>query len=330
MSIGIEAEHVELAASLRSWAEGLDGPGAARAAEGDAGARFPDVWKAVTEMGVAAIGLPEAAGGGGGSLLDVAVALEACASALLPGPLLGTSVAARLLADHPVAADVVDDVVGGAVVGLVLDGVVWDAPSATHLLLPLGDGGAWGVLPAGAASVQPAAGLDLTRRLGSLARADLATAEPVPGLTTDGVRRLALTLAAAEASGVARWCLATAVEHALVREQFGRPIGAFQAVKHLCAEMAAELEPARALLWYAGYALDEALPDARLTSLHAKAYLAEASRFVSRGATEVHGGMGITDALGLHYWFKRNAWSYQAFGSPERLREEAAALQDRA
>jgi alkylation response protein AidB-like acyl-CoA dehydrogenase len=98
-------------------------------------------------------------------------------------------------------------------------------------------------------------------------------------------------------------------------------------VKHLCAEMAAELEPARALLWYAAYALDEGLADATLASLHAKAHLAEASRFVSRAATEVHGGMGITDALGLHYWFKRNAWSYQAFGSPERLREQAARLQ---
>ena len=97
--------------------------------------------------------------------------------------------------------------------------------------------------------------------------------------------------------------------------------------QHLCAEMAAELEPARALLWYAGYALDQNLPDASLASVHAKAYLAEASRFVSRTATEVHGGMGITDALGLHYWFKRNAWSYQAFGSPERLRDEAARLQ---
>ena len=95
--------------------------------------------------------------------------------------------------------------------------------------------------------------------------------------------------------------------------------------QHLCAEMAAE--PGRALLWYAGYALDQALPDASLASVHAKAYLADASRFVSRAAIEVHCGIGITDALGLHYGFKRNVWSYRAFGSPERLRDEAARLQ---
>ena len=69
------------------------------------------------------------------------------------------------------------------------------------------------------------------------------------------------------------------------------------------------------------------LPYASLASVHGKAYLAEASRFVSRAAIEVHGGIGITDALGLHYGLKRNAWSYQAFGSPERLRDEAARLQ---
>ena len=118
-----------------------------------------------------------------------------------------------------------------------------------------------------------------------------------------------------------------AVEYAKVREQFGRAIGSFQSVKHLCAEMAAEIEPGRALVWYAGYSLDHGLPDASLASAHAKAYLAEAARFVSRAATEVHGGIGITDVLGLHYWFKRNAWGYQAFGSPERLREAAAGLQ---
>ena len=134
---------------------------------------------------------------------------------------------------------------------------------------------------------------------------------------------------AADMLGASWKMLDQAVEYAKVREQFGRPIGAFQAVKHLCAEMAAELEPARALLWYAGHAIDEDLPDATLASLHVKAYVAEASRLVSRGAIEVHGGMGITDTLGLHYWFKRNAWSYQAFGSPERLREQAARLLDR-
>ena len=99
MSIGISDEHVELAKSLRQWAAGSGGIEATRAAESDADATFADVWKQAVEMGVATIGLPEAAGGGGGSVLDAAVALEACAHELVPGPLLGVAVASSLLGE---------------------------------------------------------------------------------------------------------------------------------------------------------------------------------------------------------------------------------------
>ena len=133
---------------------------------------------------------------------------------------------------------------------------------------------------------------------------------------------------AADMLGAAWKMLDQAVEYAKTRHQFGRPIGSFQAIKHICAEMAAELEPGRALVWYAAHAFDEGFPDAPLACLHAKAYLADAARQVARMSTEVQGGIGITDELGLHYWFKRIGWSYQALGGPERLREEAAAAQD--
>ena len=263
MSIGISGEHVELAGSLRAWAEGIGGPAAARAAEADAAAAFPEAWKAVGEMGVAAIGLPGAVGGGGGGVLDVAVALEACAHALLPGPLLGTAVAASLLGETPGAAAAL---AGGARVaigpdpGLAAGGrltgtvdVVWDAPGADLFLLGArGADGAeeWSVVPAAAASVTPHPPLDLTRRTGSVtvdaARVDV---ERVPGLDAALLRRAALTLAAAEAAGVARWCLATAVAYAGVREQFGQKIGSFQAIKHLCAEMLETAEAVTAAAW---------------------------------------------------------------------------------
>ncbi len=97
MSIGISDEHAELASSLRKWAADLRGRELARAAEEDADATFATAWDALTDMGVPAIGLPESAGGGGGTTLDVAVALEACAHELVPGPLLGPVVAATLL-----------------------------------------------------------------------------------------------------------------------------------------------------------------------------------------------------------------------------------------
>jgi alkylation response protein AidB-like acyl-CoA dehydrogenase len=96
-----------------------------------------------------------------------------------------------------------------------------------------------------------------------------------------------------------------AVAYAKERRQFDRVIGSFQAVKHMCAEMAAELEPCRSLVWYAAYAFDAAQADASLMAAHAKALTSEVGRFVARTSTEVHGGMGITDLLGLHFWFKR-------------------------
>ena len=117
MSIGITDEHVELAASLRKWAASLGGAEVARASEDEADATFADTWKAVSEMGVATIGLPEAAGGGGGSVLDQAVALEACAYELVPGPLLGPVIAASLLGETPGVAEAIG---AGAVVGLGL------------------------------------------------------------------------------------------------------------------------------------------------------------------------------------------------------------------
>ena len=92
-------------------------------------------------------------------------------------------------------------------------------------------------------------GLDLTRRFGTARVVDESAGVAVPGLTTDLLRRTTVTLAAAEAAGVARWCLATAVDYAKVREQFGQRIGSFQAIKHLCAEMLETAEAVTAAAW---------------------------------------------------------------------------------
>jgi alkylation response protein AidB-like acyl-CoA dehydrogenase len=111
------------------------------------------------------------------------------------------------------------------------------------------------------------------------------------------------------------------------RMQFNRFIGSFQAVKHQFADMVTVLEPCRAMVWYAAYAQD-ALPDeARLTALQTKAHLGDVGRDIARMATEAHGGMGFTDLLGLHYWFKRIGFNRQMLGGPEHCREEAARLQ---
>ena len=118
-----------------------------------------------------------------------------------------------------------------------------------------------------------------------------------------------------------------AVDYSKERKQFGRAIGSFQAVKHMCAEMAADLEPCYALVWHAAHCHDHSPDDARLMACHAKAHVSEMSKGIAKKATEVHGGMGFTDLLGLHYWFKRIGLNRQILGSPELVREEAMRCQ---
>jgi alkylation response protein AidB-like acyl-CoA dehydrogenase len=132
---------------------------------------------------------------------------------------------------------------------------------------------------------------------------------------------------AADALGAAQKMVDDSIAYAKERRQFNRVIGSFQAVKHMCAEMAAELEPCRSMVWYAAHALDAIPEESRLMACHVKAHLAEVTKFVARTATEVHGGMGMTDLLGLHYWFKRIGLNRQLLGAPELVREEAARAQ---
>ncbi|MCB0894317.1 MAG: acyl-CoA dehydrogenase [Nocardioidaceae bacterium] len=303
MSIGISEEHVELASSLRKWAADLQGRGLARAAEEDDGATFASAWAALTEMGVPTIGLPESAGGGGGTTLDVAVALEACAHELVPGPLLGPAVAALALGEA--LGGLPDDAAVGIALG-ASEPIVWDAPSATHVLAEVGAG--WRLLPREAVELTPAPGLDVSRRFGRLRVLDPAAGEAVD-LTTDRLRRTVVTLAAAEAAGVARWCLATAVDYAKVREQFGQKIGSFQAVKHLCAEMLETAEAVTTAAWDVASAADDAGEGAEEQWAFA-ADVAAAVAFdgaveVAKSCIQVLGGIGFTFEHDAHLYLRR-------------------------
>ncbi|MDN4175351.1 acyl-CoA dehydrogenase [Nocardioides sp. SOB77] len=321
MSIGISDEHVELADSLRKWAASLDGPAVVRAAEGEAAEPFAATWQAVTEMGVATIGLPEAAGGGGGSVLDQAVALEACARELVPGPLLGPVVAQALLGESEVAAAIGE----GAVVAVGLSDLVWDVPSATYVLVEL-DGG-WRVLPVEAVTVTPGSGLDLGRRYGTVTVDDPAAGVAVPHLTRELLHRTAVTYAAAEAAGLARWCLDTAVEYAKVREQFGQKIGAFQAVKHLCAQM---LETAEAVTGAAWDVASAAFGDDDQWAFAAD--VAAVTCFdgaveVAKSCIQVLGGIGFTFEHDAHLYLRRAVALRSLLGSSD---EAARRLTGRA
>jgi alkylation response protein AidB-like acyl-CoA dehydrogenase len=194
--------------------------------------------------------------------------------------------------------------------------IVADRGGALHLV----EGDAPGL------TTLPLTTIDRTRRVAEL-RFDATPAEPLPGAALPALRDAAWVMLAADMLGASGAMIAKAVAYAQERRQFGRVIGSFQAVKHLCAEMVAELEPCRALSWDAAYAFDAAPEEAGLMAAHAKAHTSEVGTFVARTATEVHGGMGFTDLLGLHYWFKRIGLDRQMLGGPERVREHAAALQ---
>ena len=311
-----------------------------------------EIWQGLTDLGIPALLLPERVGGLGLSCLDAALVAEALGYHATPAPFLGSAVAAPLAlgrsADHDELLAAV--AAGTARVGLALGeavgaradaGVraeggrlhgkalfVTDFPASAYLVAD-----AARHLHLVAADAKGLAGrhlttVDRTRPTGELTF-DATPAERVSDDPEVFVRVLdaARLMLAADTLGAAQRMLDDAVAYAGERKQFNRPIGSFQAVKHMCAEMAAELEPCRAMLWYAAHALDHVPEEAHLTACHSKAHLSEVGTFVARTATEVHGGMGFTDLLGLHYWFKRIGVNRQLFGSPEQVRQTAAELQ---
>jgi alkylation response protein AidB-like acyl-CoA dehydrogenase len=318
------------------------------------------LWEGLAELGVAGILVPEEHGGSALTLLDAAVAAESLAWGVAPAPFLGTAVmapialassgtpgqrdewlpkiaaggtclgvaATELFAAHEGAGIRLED---GRLHGKALFAV--DAGAADVFLVPTpGESLALVDRKASALSVELLTTVDRTRRVCELCLEGVApddwiggqgaAAEGIAGMLDAG--RVAL---AADLLGASERCLEKAVEYAKQREQFGRLIGSFQAVKHMCAEMAAELEPARSLVWYAAHAFSEVAEESSLMAAHAKAHMAEIGSEIARTATEVHGGVGFTDEHDLHLWFKRVGVDRQLLGGPAQLRERAARLQ---
>jgi alkylation response protein AidB-like acyl-CoA dehydrogenase len=139
------------------------------------------------------------------------------------------------------------------------------------------------------------------------------------------LRRAAIG-AAAEMLGAMRRCMEMSVEYAKVRNQFGQPIGMFQAIKHACAEMLLDVENAHGATYYAAWAQDGHTPDAALAASVAKAYVSDASRKVCGSAIQVHGGIGFTWEYDLHLYFKRAKHLEALYGDADFHREQALRL----
>ncbi|MGD0431122.1 MAG: acyl-CoA dehydrogenase family protein [Acetobacteraceae bacterium] len=326
----------------------------------ETGRGFDDeLWSGLVELGLHGLIVPERFGGAGLGVLDAAVAAEALGYAAAPVPFTGATVMAPLAFINSateaqqdeylpmVAAGEARIAVGFAglagqtgAASATLDGTrltgaiggVMDAGSATHFLIYLRDGTA-ALIEAGAQGLSTSfhRSLDRTRPLVDLSfngtHAELLVAANDKLAAAQRVLDAGRVVLAADTLGAAQTMLDRAVAFAKERVQFGRVIGSFQGVKYMLADCVTTLEPCRGMVWYAAHAQDAMPDEARLTACHAKAHVSDVAREVARMTTETHGGMGFTDLLGLHYWFKRISFNRQVLGGPERCREEAAALQ---
>jgi len=307
------------------------------------------IWDALMEVGLGALLIPEDHGGAGLGLEEAALAFEVLGQTATPGPYLGHVLAGWALSrgdDEVLKSRWLARLAGGEAVGAValsawspddwalevkggrLSGSIGLVPGSDHAgLLIVGVRGGLAVVEAGpSVTSMPVSGSDLTRRLWTVELADAPATLIASNSLGQRLVDAALVLLAADALGGAEQCLTLSVDYAKQREQFGVIIGQFQGLKHQLANMALEVEPARALVWYAAYAFDLQLPDASRVAAHAKAHLADRFVSVARMAVQAHGGIGYTWDYDLQIWFRRSLFDRVFLGAPSLHRARAAAL----
>lgn len=310
-------------------------------------------WDALMALGLGGLALPENQGGSGLGLLDLAMAIEVLGEGAVAGPVLQhclVGLAVAMCANQEAKAKWLPVLATGETIatlalggewlpeswsvkadGGTLSGIVRFVPgaNAAHLFLvgTAGGGLALCELEAGI-SITAQHSSDHSRKLGSVTF-DKAQATMLFEPGDPAVARLfdaGLVLTAADALGGAQHCVDLSVAYAKEREQFGQPIGRFQALKHQLAQMALAVEPSRALMWYAAYAWDARLPDASRAAAIAKAHIADRFVSVARDAVAAHGGIGYTWEYGLVIWFRRSMFDRAYLGSPTLHRARAADL----
>jgi alkylation response protein AidB-like acyl-CoA dehydrogenase len=318
-------------------------------------------WGEMAELGWAGLALPEEWGGQGLGIVELAVLFEEMGYALAPSPLFSNTIAGLALSLcgsddlrerylRPLAAgekrgtpalwDAGSPATPGGFTmearadgdGVILDGekiLVPDAASADFFLVATSDGkrhlverGAGGVT----VTAEPA--IDPTRRFSSvrLEGVRVAAADTLPGAGADYYPvffRLCVALAA-ESTGIAQRTMEMAVEYAKDRQQFGRPIGAYQAVSHRCAQMLLETENARSAVYGAAWAADAEPESLPLAASMAKAYAGDAGWRVPDASIQVHGGIGFTWEHDLHFFLKRGRSNAAIFGDSKWHRERVA------
>jgi len=331
-------------------------PGAG-AASGETAADAPRgydnaVWSAMAEQGWLAIELPEDEGGLGMGMVELAVLCEEIGRRLVAAPFLSSIVALGALCGDEARADAgtkewrealgQGDTVGcvAAAPGprsLTVSGTqgqvrlsgktspVAYAPSA-DVAVVLADGGVYGVDLRTEGRPEPLSAMDRTRELGVLAF------DGTPSRFLGGVAAAdllidrAATLASAEMLGAADHVLALTVQYAKDRVQFGKPIGSFQAVKHMLADALVDVEGMRSTAYYAAWCAAAGDPERPLAASMAKAWCSDASRRVMAVGLQVHGGIGFTWEHDMHLYLKRAQLDQVSYGDAAAHRDRIATL----
>ncbi len=345
--------------SARAFLDEQVKPARVRALWDDPRGESEALWKEFAQLGWLGLALPEDAGGSALGLVETAILQEELGRAACPSPYLPTVLAAMAIDRFGNAAQKnrwLPAVAGGtarATVALMERALDW-APASVEtraeerggkavltgvkqfvpwahvadvMLVPARRGGALTVylVEAGApgVAITPLTGMDPGTRLAQvrLDGAAVAAEATLPAEAFAFLLERGAVGAAAEMLGAARRCLDMAVEYAKVREQFGQPIGSFQAIRHKCADMLLDVENSHAATYYAAWALASGAEDGALAASVAKSYVHDAARKVCGDAIQVHGGIGFTWEYDLHLYFKRAKALEPLYGDAEHHRE---------
>lgn len=353
MSIAITPEHYELADSVRSLVARVAPSEVLHAALESPVENPPPYWQAAAEQGLQGVHLAESVGGQGFGILELAVVLAEFGYGAVPGPFVPSAIASALIAAHDPQAKVLAELATGAAIAayaldsgltatrhgdvLVIRGEVRAVPAAAQasvLVLPVAieSRDEWVVLRNDQLEIEAVKSLDQLRPIAHVRAnaVDVSDDALLSNLTMTTAHALMSTLLSAEAVGVARWATDTASAYAKIREQFGRPIGQFQAIKHKCAEMIADTERATAAVWDAARALDDAgesSSDVEFAAAVAATLAPATAQRCTQDCIQVHGGIGFTWEHDTNVYYRRALMLAACFGRgseyPQRVVDTA-------
>jgi len=321
MDFTFSSEQRELREQARAFLESHLPPGRMAEISDSALGWDPQIWPELARLGWLGVAVPEDLGGAGLSFIEAGILLEEFGRCLFPGPFLSTVGFAQAALPPEELTQVAT---GGRRWSACLNGsdLVPDLSSVDQVVVARGD-----QLLAVAAEGTPAISIDSTRpmgRLGDQSGEVLASGGAALELVQAMRVRLATALAL-EAVGVAQRVLEWGLEHARTREQFGRPIGSYQAVSHPLVDTFVEIELARSLGYWAAWCISVDDPQQSQAAAAAKAAAAEAAVHACERVIQVHGGMGFTWASPLHRYYKRALWGQHFGGSPDQHRQQLAS-----